>query len=180
LEAATRPWSCPCLRRKPRGLARLAIEQEKSANLLRQRTANDCRDNQSVTLEIASLSGQTWQVSANIRTTGADLRARIAELMEAPRFEVMLMCGADILTDAEAPLLTKSSAMQGPPPHIQVVRSRQQLALSGSSDGNLKLWKVCSDELQCLATLSGHKSRVNCISVNWEQRCALSGLLMVS
>lgn len=176
LEATVGPsWSCPCIRRKPRGLARLVIEQEKNANLLKQRLASDDLDHQSVILEAASLSGQTWQVSANNRTTGADLRARIAEFMEAPKFEVVLLCGVDVITDAEAPLLTQPAAMHGPPPHIQVVRSRRQLALSGSSDGNLKLWKVGGDDLECIASLPGHKSRVNCLVVNWEQRCALSG-----
>jgi len=175
LEAATRPGRCCQRWRQARGLERLKKEQAKSGELLRQRSLADALDTEAVAVEVAALSGQTWQITASVRTTGADLRARIAELAGIPSFEVVLMCGVDILADDEVPLLTKSDELRSPAPQLQMVRSRQQRALSGSSDGSLKFWKVSQDQLQNFATLPGHKARVNCLSVDWTRRCALSG-----
>lgn len=174
LEAATRP-SRLCPRRVPRGLARLEKAQARNEQLLKQRSDADAADNEAVSLEVASLSGKSWSVTASVRTTGAELRARIAELAEVPSIEVLLLCGVDILANDEVPLLTKADVLRGPPPQLQMVRSRQQHALSGSSDGSLKLWKVGSDKFDDIATLRGHKARVNCLAVDWKQRIALSG-----
>lgn len=174
LESLTRPGRC-CSRRVPRGLSKLEKEQAKNGVLKQQRSEADSLDSDAVALEIAALSGTMWQVSASVRTTGADLRARVAELAEMPFFEVVLMCGAELLTDEEFPLLTRPDELRGPPPQLTMLRTRMQQALTGSSDGSLRLWKVGGDEIGELSTLRGHKARVNCLVVDWVQRIALSG-----
>lgn len=167
-------WRAAWRRRHVRGLARLEDEQALEVAAMRRRLQADAGDKAAVQLCVSMLSGQSWNVPVSAPTTGAELRARVADLVSIPRTEIALVCGAAPLADSDIILTAHAAACSGPPPQLQLLRTRpSNYILSGSADKTLQLWDI--DGGVCVATLRGHEARVNCVAVDWSKRCALSG-----
>jgi len=174
-EAAVRFWEriqSKCCHRRARGLALLEESRAHAERVMLQRLEADAAGRQALELEVSSLSGQTWRVWVCARTTGADIRARIADLAGVRLSEVMLVCGAAPVADRELLLSAWCGLIHAPPPQLQMLRIRRECAISGSSDGTLKLWDLNGSA--CLATLTGHKECVTSVEVDWGSMRALS------
>jgi len=168
---------CPC-RCRARGIARLEEDRSRKSHGLQQRWDADAAMPAALELGVASLGGESLgSVHVCPRTTGAELRARVSMLAKVPLQEVALvLAGASApLEDAEAVLGPPEQAarLRGPAPQIQLLRVQRHYALSGSSDGALRLWDVGRGT--CLTSLRGHCKRVGDVAADWATRRALSG-----
>lgn len=159
-------------RRGLRGLeARRSLQRE------RTQRAGAVRSQRLVEVTASLLSGESWSLSADADSSGAELKLRVASLTGLPSTELVLVCGAACLSDhdrlaslvhEDAHEASKAAALQ-----VQVVRMPKPTALSGSADLTLKLWDLSTGF--CLRTMRGHTRAVTCVEVDWGTRRALSG-----
>jgi len=164
--------SIPC-RRRLRGLKRFEFHKKKFEETLQQRWQEDTADTRAIDVKVAMFSGQQWALRITARTTGADVRARIAQLVGAPRSEVALVFGTVSIEDNEVMLESHPSLRSAADPMLTMFRVQRHFALSASSDKKLRMWDL--DSKSYFGTMTGHMLRVNCISVDWASRRALSG-----
>lgn len=125
---------------------------------------------QSIDVYITALGGEVVaQFRTGLETNVASLRRRIYELSGIPCNEQRLLLGRETLGDHHVVGALACSTEQI---CISLIRLLQPRALSGSADGELRLWELdtgmCS---RCFPT----PSAVLCITVDWVSRIALSG-----
>lgn len=179
-------YSLRCLfcRRRARGVARLEEDRAKSEKSLQKRWEADAARAVrggacALELEVATLAGgMLGRVAAGPNTTGAELRARVATLARVPEREVALVMANSNSPLADDALLATTAAetaalRAAPAPQLHMLRVQRRYALSGASDGTVRLWDA--GRSQCLETLTGHTDRVTCCAADFQVRRALTG-----
>lgn len=145
---------------------------QERCSLLEQQWACDA---QAVELEIASLNGHTWRVQIGQYATAGEIKCRLGPLVAVPEMQMVLICGGKVLGEHES---LPPGSIQGPGPHLQLLRVWQSRALSASLDGTLRLWDTraqSSGDDGCLAVLRGHGDAITSLDVDWASRRALTG-----
>lgn len=169
-----------CFRRsRKRGLECLEADRAQKSRELLSRQQGGVR---TVEVEFVTLGNDQWRITATVQMTGAELRVRAAVVAAVPERELVLLCGASRIDDEEAPLLTRASSAEGSALQVTLLRTPKRYALIGSreSDGpgaeptpGLALWDLdCAEPVK---VLQGTGACTNCIALNWEMQCALSG-----
>jgi len=175
--------SCPC-RRRSRGFARLENQRTQQNQSLKRKwdadTASAARgDGSVVELGIATLAGNSiGTVAASPGMTGAELRTRVATLANIPEREVELVLAGstDTVSDQEViyrTMLEADTLRTAPQPHLHMLRVQRKYAISGASDGSVRLWDA--GRMEKLLSMQGHTQRVQCVSADFTARRAVSG-----
>ncbi|CAE8635920.1 unnamed protein product [Polarella glacialis] len=148
--------------------ARLEQQRQSNAEALRRRFEAQASEQGALVLHVSSLSGQVWDIPVGLRTSGAQLRAQVAQLAGIPQWEVRLVAGAAPLADDELVLSAVSSLDQ-----VVMIRSQAKRVLcAGSADDNLRLLEA--ETGRPLATFNAHCKRAGYFAVDWERNVALS------
>lgn len=177
------PFSCPCGKRS-RGLARLEAARVKVELLVARRidteNARASRGDPScVELGVATLGGNSvGGVTVRPGITGAEVKSQVARIVGAPIKEVeLVLAGKREPVSNEQVILNGREDIQAlkaaPKPHLHMLRIRRCYAITGSSDGNVRLWDVNQKEL--LSDLGSHRRRVQCVAADFKSQFALTG-----
>ncbi|CAE8729910.1 unnamed protein product [Polarella glacialis] len=142
--------------------------------------AQQLLDDEDIDVCVTTLSGQVTALLRLSRGTQvAILRGRVQEASGVPAEEQRLLHGDRVLNNndnsnnIESPTLLRELVEPGCSSlQLTLVRVLRPWALSGGSDGELRLWDLTDGH--CFRVLCGH-APVRCVAVDWTARIALSG-----